>query len=80
MTNSCYRCNGTGMYLGNGMMMAECNICDDNEPQIKMSAPPLKSIDRRSKDYIEAINDIMKTSQVSRSEAKKIFDEAYENS
>ena len=24
----CTKCNGTGQYLGNGMMMADCNRCD----------------------------------------------------
>lgn len=73
MTKSCIRCGGTGMYMGNGMIMTSCDrhVFDTDAP------PTLDKIDRRSKDYRDAINDIMTESNISRIEAEKVFDEAY---
>lgn len=78
MSEKCCRCGGSGLYMGNGMIMTECNLCGDDKP-VKKKFPSLDKIDRRSKSYITAINDIMSTSNISRNEAVKVFDETYNN-
>ena len=71
----CIRCGGTGRYLGNGMMMVDCNLCDD-KGQLK---PSVTKIDRKSSSYQKAIKDIMAINPtISRSEAVKMFDKAYD--
>ena len=80
MTKLCIRCNGSGTYMGNGMMMTNCELCANNSTSpTEYSAPSLDKIDRRSKDYRDAINDLMKQSNVSRTEATRMFEEAYVN-
>ena len=71
----CIRCGGTGRYLGNGMMMTDCKLCDeDNEPSEKVV-----KIDRKSSSYQKAIKDIMAINPtISRAEAVKMFDKAYD--
>ncbi len=76
----CIKCGGTGRYLGNGMMMADCNVCDgdDSEPKAVKGKDVLPPIDRKSKSYQKAIKDIMAVNpSISRPEAIKMFDEAY---
>jgi hypothetical protein len=77
MEKLCIRCNGNGKYLGNGMMMTNCELCENTRNNDSIKAPELDKIDRRSKDYRDAINDIMKESNLSRKEATQIFEEAY---
>lgn len=73
----CYRCGGTGKYLGNGMMMTDCTLCDDGKV-IEKSAP---KIDRKSKSYQTAIKEIMAINpDITRAEAVKMFDKAYNES
>ncbi len=78
---SCYRCNGTGKYLGNGMINTDCDKCDDNGSLIDnkhTKIPELEKIDRRSQSYRDAIKDIMDLNPtISRLEAVKMFDETY---
>lgn len=72
----CYRCGGTGKYLGNGMMMTNCTLCDEDGKIIEPSAP---KIDRKSKSYQTAIKDIMAINPtITRAEAVKMFDKAYD--
>jgi len=73
----CIRCGGSGKYLGNGMMMTDCNLCDDvNEP---IEVPSVAKIDRKSKSYQKAIKDIMALNPtITRPEAVKMFDKAYD--
>ena len=79
----CIRCGGTGRYLGNGMMMADCNLCDDGQYLPEKSEKSEKSeknpkINRKSASYKKAIKDIMLLNQeISRDEAVKMFDSAY---
>lgn len=78
MKNVCIKCNGKGTYLGNGMMIVDCNLCDGEEPKEKIEAPTLDKINRNSKSYLKAIKDIMASNpNISRKEAIKMFDEAY---
>lgn len=71
----CHRCGGTGKYLGNGMMMTDCTLCDDG----KVIAKTSPKIDRKSKSYQTAIKDIMAINPtISRAEAVKMFDKAYD--
>jgi|GEM_PF-3138502 hypothetical protein len=79
MADKCIRCGGSGMYMGNGMIMTECNLCQGDIHPVKKKFPPLEKIDRRSKSYNNAISDIMSTSNISRVEAVKVFDETYNN-
>ena len=71
----CIRCGGTGRYLGNGMMMTDCKLCDDKGE----AAPSVEKIDRKSGSYQKAIKDIMAINPtISRAEAVKMFDKAYD--
>ncbi len=84
---TCIRCSGTGRYLGNGMMMADCTLCDENGevPSLiaanpKMAVCNVKNVklDRRSVAYKQAIDDIMASNNtLSRADAVKLFDDAY---
>ncbi len=70
----CIRCNGSGKYLGNGMMMTDCTLCDDD---VEVVETP--KVDRKSKSYRAAIKDIMSLNPtISREDAVKMFDNAYE--
>ena len=72
----CHRCGGTGKYLGNGMMMTNCNRCDEHGKPIKVAE---NKIDRKSSSYQKAIKDIMAINPtISRAEAVKMFDKAYD--
>ena len=78
MADVCYRCNGKGTYMGNGMIIIECNLCYGEEPEQKIEAPTLDKINRNSKSYQKAIKDIMDLNpDITRKEAIKMFDEAY---
>lgn len=77
---TCIRCCGTGKYLGQGFIQTHCTLCNENGmiPDEKTEVP-LSKIDRRSESYKKAINDIMATnSSLTRKEAVKLFNEAYE--
>jgi hypothetical protein len=78
MTDLCIRCGGSGMYMGNGMIMTECQLCKYGNVEARKKYPPLDKVDRRSKSYNNAISDIMSTSNISRAEAVKVFDETYD--
>lgn len=70
----CIRCQGKGSYLGLGMIVTECNLCNNDEPE----TPSLDKIDRNSKSYKKAVKDIMNLNpEITHKEAVKIFDEAY---
>ena len=73
----CIRCGGTGKYLGNGMMMTDCTLCDEDNEVAKSQTTP--KIDRKSKSYQSAIKDIMALNPtITRQEAVKMFDKAYD--
>ena len=84
MTNKpqklCYRCGGTGKYMGNGMIMTDCK-CEDLHHDVitsKHVVNDLGVVDRRSKSYKKAIEDIMALNpNIGRDEAVKMFDDAY---
>jgi len=78
----CHRCNNTGKYLGNGMMQADCTLCDDTALSASPSLPTTSAtLDRRSKSYKTAIDDIMTLNpKISRADAVKMFDDAYDKS
>ncbi len=79
MAELCCRCQGSGMYLGNGMIMTECNICGDFTPEKKTAPVTLDKVDRRSKSYKKTIDDLMGLNpKLSREDAVKLFDETYE--
>lgn len=79
----CYRCGGSGRYMGNGMMMTDCDLCDDSGTPIKDDKPKEKAslamVNRKGKSYQAAIKDIMSLNpDISRTEAAKMFDEAFD--
>jgi hypothetical protein len=79
MNDVCYRCQGNGTYLGNGMMITDCELCGDNAQESKILPPSLDKIDRRSKSYKKTIDDLMELNpKLSRDDAVKLFDETYE--
>lgn len=75
----CIKCGGTGKYLGNGMMMTDCNACDDELAPNKSADTSAPKIDVKSKSYQKAIKDIMALNPtITRQEAVKMFDKAYD--
>ena len=73
--DDCKLCHGYGTYTL-GFMITECRKCTQDET---FDAPALDKINRRSKSYQTAIKDIMEIHpEISRKEAVKMFDEAYE--
>lgn len=77
----CHRCGGSGKYLGNGMMMTDCRICDEygEVKALDHKDDKVIAIDRRSQSYKDSIKKIMQLNpKITREEAVKMFDEAYE--
>lgn len=78
MSKLCIRCGGTGQYLGTGMMLQDCYCDIDEQPTVKKSVA-LESIDRRSKSYRDAIDNLMKLNpKLTRDGAVKLFNETYD--
>lgn len=76
MTDLCFRCGGSKMYMGNGMIMTPCTLCSDK----KEFVVTLDKVDRRSKSYKKTIDDLMELHpKMTRDEAVKLFDKTYEN-
>ena len=76
----CIRCGNTGRYLGNGMMMTDCELCAEKE-EAEAKEIPVSKIDRKSKSYQTAIKDIMASNpDLTRADAVKLFDDAYSKS
>jgi hypothetical protein len=85
----CTKCNATGQYLGNGMQMTDCEVCDGTGTvrltdkfvgSILIDDPlnKLAAIDKRSRLYKDSIKEIMSTnSNMSRTDAERMFDKAY---
>ncbi len=77
--DKCYRCNDTGTYMGNGMMMTDCELCSEivSEKPVK-EVPAIDKINRRSKAYQTAIKELMDINpEMSRDDAVKLFDKTY---
>ena len=74
----CIRCCGTGKYLGNGMMMTDCELCNNNYTMSNHKPIPIDKIDRKSDSYKAAIKEIMELNpKISRKDAIKMFNDAY---
>lgn len=73
MNKLCCRCNGTGEYLGSGMMTKSCELCAE-PPEL----PSLDKIDRTTKSYKATIKSLMQADpKLTKSGAVKLFDELY---
>jgi len=71
----CIKCGGTKKYLGNGMMLTDCEPCHK-----KIDNTSLPSIDRKSRTYQKAIKEIMALHPgITKSKAAELFDEAFNN-
>lgn len=66
----CSKCQGTGFYMGMGMIREECD-CED----LHKTKPV---IDKNSKAYKEAIDKIMKTNLCSRAKAIEEFETEFD--
>lgn len=65
MTKLCQKCYGTGQWLGNGMMIIDCNCTDDDSY-------------KGSSYYEKAIDDIMALDDnITRDDAEQMFDDSY---
>lgn len=69
----CSKCQGSGQIMGNGMMFHDCD-CDDGQEH----APKVVTINRRSKEYRDAIDKIMKSGDCSREDAVKVFESEFD--
>ena len=78
---ACVRCQGTGEYMGNGFMITDCDLCNDNEDEVVVETKlSVDKIDKRSVSYRDAIKSIMDLNpSISRKDAVKMFDEAYDD-
>lgn len=77
----CPTCVGSGEIMGSGFMQKDCPQCDGLGKLYEKGVvvePKKVEIDRRSKSYRESIAKIMASEDISREEAVKVFDEAYE--
>ena len=77
----CLRCQGSGKLMGNGMISEDCDcddghVYEDKEPVVKEPEP--MKINRRSKAYKEAIENIMAASECTRQEAVKVFESEFD--
>jgi DnaJ-class molecular chaperone len=80
MAELCYRCGGSGLYMGNGMIMTPCDKCNGKVLDKVITSTKqitLDKVDRRSKSYRDTINTIMQTQDINHDEAVQIFDETY---
>lgn len=66
----CSKCQGTGQYMGNGMIYLDCD-CDEPIKELRV-------IDRKSKAYREAILNIMKETESTREQAIKVFESEFD--
>lgn len=76
----CLQCAGMGEVMGLGMIMIDCQSCDgfgsvSQEIAIKDIVKDISYVDRRSKLYKDAINDIIKLHpDITRQDAIELFD------
>lgn len=70
----CSKCQGSGTVMGNGMMYHDCDCDDGQMPDPK----PVPKINRRSKEYKDAIYNIMAASECTREEAVKVFESEFD--
>ena len=69
----CIKCGGTKKYLGNGMILSDCEPCTR-----KIDNTPLVSINRKSKSYLNAIKEIMEIHPgITKAEAVKLFEKTF---
>lgn len=78
----CSRCTGTGRIMGLGMIFKDCD-CDDGEVRdisvsSRSTAAKPVTIDKRSKAYKEAIDNIMQTHDISKEEAVVVFESEFD--
>lgn len=73
----CIRCNDTKRYLGTGYIVIDCDACAHKEADKSLSDTSLDAkdvaIDKRSRSYRKAIEDIMSAANVSKMEAEAMF-------
>lgn len=70
----CSKCQGSGTIMGSGMMFHDCDCDNGHIPDPK----PTPKVNRRSKEYKEAIENIMQSGDCSREEAVKVFDSEFD--
>lgn len=71
----CNKCYGTKLCMDSGMMMVNCDACDDLIEEIDGS---ISVIDKRSKEYRDAIKKIMDLDpSMTKSSAIELFNETY---
>lgn len=77
----CLKCQGSGTILGNGMIHQDCD-CDNGiaieETNVEPKEPEPAKINRRTKAYKEAIDNIMSASECTREEAVKMFESEFD--
>lgn len=73
----CIRCNDTKKYLGTGYIVIDCDACAHEEAEKVLYEMKLDTkdvvIDKRSRSYKKAIEDIMIAANVSKTDAEAMF-------
>ena len=73
----CIRCNDTKKYLGTGYIVIDCDACIHEEASSALHDMKLDTkdvvIDKRSRSYRKAIEDIMIAANVSKTDAEAMF-------
>ncbi len=70
----CSKCYGSGKIMGNGMIYENCD-CD--RLSVTITDKPKAVIDKRSKEYKEAIGKIMISNDIDRDGAAKVFESEF---
>lgn len=77
----CSRCYGSGEIMGQGMMFQDCSCLYAEEVQNDLPKnqcqPKSIQIDKRSKEYREALAKLMQENKMNREDAAALFEEEF---
>lgn len=85
MARRCSVCGGSAKAMGGGMLPATCGACvdgyvdaDGNKPEDKKPTKPTidHKLDKRSKEYKEAVQNMINETGCDESTARQMIDEA----
>jgi|HubBroStandDraft_2_1064218.scaffolds.fasta_scaffold00250_30 hypothetical protein len=72
----CQKCYGSGKVMGLGMIYEDCPCDEQNDDELQNEKKNIQ-IDKRSKEYRDAIKKIVSESNVNKVEAEKLFESEF---
>lgn len=84
MSRKCPVCSGSGKAMGGGMLPTDCDACvsgfvnpDGSKPEAKAKPKPsiAQKMDKRSKQYKDAVQNMCKETGCTEDTARKMIDE-----